>query len=105
MLARIAWWAKWICLGALAQPVSHAGAEAGVGDARACQEAARAAEQAFSLPTGILAAIGKVESGNWPWAANIDGAGQSFRTKAEAVEALSRVRVPRPGNIDIGCFQ
>jgi hypothetical protein len=74
-------------------------------DTAACDRAARDAEGEFALPTGMLAAIGSVESGRWPWSANVDGAAETYRSKAEAIEALARVRTPRPFDVDIGCFQ
>jgi hypothetical protein len=52
-----------------------------------------------------MAAIGKAESAQWPWTANVDGAPEVYTNKAEALEALTRVRYPKPANIDVGCFQ
>ena len=94
-------WLGWISLVFMTSPVS---AQA-VDDRSICEQVGRAAEQAFDLPQGILVAIGKAESAQWPWTANVDGAPEMYRTKAEAMEALTRVRVPRPANMDIGCFQ
>ena len=74
-------------------------------DSIACDRAARDAEDEFGLPSGMLAAIGSVESGRWPWTANIDGGAETYRSKAEAIEALTRVRMPRPSDVDVGCFQ
>jgi hypothetical protein len=74
-------------------------------DTVACDRAARDAEGEFGLPAGILVAIGSVESGRWPWTANIDGSAEIYRSKAEAIEALNRVRTPRPSDVDVGCFQ
>ena len=74
-------------------------------DAIACDRAARDAEGEFGLPAGVLLAIGTVESGRWPWTANVDGAAERYQSKAEAVEALTRVRTPRPADVDVGCFQ
>jgi hypothetical protein len=74
-------------------------------DTVACDRAARDAEGEFELPVGILAAIGSVESGRWPWTANVDGAAETYRSKAEAVDALNKTRTPRPADVDVGCFQ
>ena len=74
-------------------------------DTVVCDQAARDAEGEFGLPSGMLAAIGSVESGRWPWTANIDGAAETYRSKAEAIAALTRVRVPVPSDVDVGCFQ
>lgn len=76
-----------------------------VDDRSVCQQVGQAAEQAFGLPAGILAAIGKAESAQWPWTANVDGAAEVYPNKAEALDALTRVRSPKPANIDVGCFQ
>lgn len=94
-------WLGWISLAIVATP---AWAQA-VDDRAVCERVGRAAEQAFDLPQGILVAIGKAESAQWPWTANVDGMPEMYRTKADAVEALTKVRVPRPANMDIGCFQ
>ena len=45
--------------GALADPTLN------YGSLNACEQAGIAAEQAGGLPTGLLLAIGKVESGRW----------------------------------------
>jgi hypothetical protein len=74
-------------------------------DLNACDRAARDAETEFGLPTDMLKAIGSVESGHWPWSANVDGMAETYRSKAEAIAALTRVRTPRPVDIDVGCFQ
>ena len=100
LLRQVRWWG-WIGLlasvtPARAQPVD---------DRLICQVVGQAAEQAFGLPPGILAAIGKAESAQWPWTANVYGAAEVYRSKSEALEALTRVRSPRPANMDIGCFQ
>jgi len=80
-------------------------ARAQANDLNACNQAARDAETEFGLPTGMLKAIGSVESGHWPWSANIDGVAETYRSKAEALAALARVRMPRPADVDVGCFQ
>src|ERR1700712_5157250 len=74
-------------------------------DRAICERAALDAEQEFGLPSGMLSAIGKAESNAWPWTANVDGAAEIYRSKNEAVDALTRIRSPRPANMDIGCFQ
>src|SRR5579863_6871193 len=68
-------------------------------DARlACDRAAVQAENAGSLPPGLLAAIGTVESGRvdatglyrraWPWSINADGAGYFAASKSEAISTV-----------------
>jgi hypothetical protein len=81
------------------------GASAQTNDTNACDQAAKDAETEFALPAGMLAAIGAVESARWPWTANIDGAAETYKSKAEAVLALTRVRSPTPSDVDVGCFQ
>lgn len=98
-------WPGWFLLVVWSHHSASAGLRPDTTDSAICEQAALGAEQEFSLPSGILSAIGKVESGAWPWAANIDGAAELYQSKAEAVEALSRVRSPRPVNMDLGCFQ
>ena len=95
---------RWICLVGL-MLLTGTPARATGADALMCEQAARDAEREFRLPEGILLAIGKAESASWPWTANVDGAPEIFQSKAEAVEALTRLRSPKPGNVDVGCFQ
>lgn len=96
---------RWLCVAALSYSPSLAHAERSGEDGAICGEVADGAERAFGLPSGMLRAIGKVESGSWPWAANVDGAAETYRSRAEATEALLRVRTRKPTNIDVGCFQ
>jgi soluble lytic murein transglycosylase-like protein len=92
-----------LCAAALLAPCAKGWAQGD--DSNACDRAARDAEGEFSLPPGVLLAIGSVESGRWPWTANVDGAAETYRSKAEAIAALTRVRSPRPADVDVGCFQ
>jgi hypothetical protein len=79
-----------------------------------CDAAADTAERNYGLPSGILAAIGRVESGRadaaghvaaWPWA--IDAAGAAgFPPSAEAaVASVQALQQQGQRNIDVGCFQ
>ena len=81
----------------------------------ACEQAGREAERQFDLPVGLLAAIGRVESGRWdatlgrvvptPWA--IDAAGQPMMPESKEA-ALRQTRALQDSgvrNIDVGCFQ
>jgi hypothetical protein len=92
-----------LCMLALLRPDAKAWAQQD--DAKACDQAARVAEGEFGLPAGVLVAIGSVESGRWPWTANVDGAAETYQSKAEAITALTRIRTPRPADVDVGCFQ
>ena len=80
-----------------------------------CEQAAVEAEQEFNLPTGLLMAIGRVESGRydpatgnivpWPWTIDVAGDGRQFETAAEAIRTTELLRVGGARNIDVGCFQ
>ncbi len=85
--------------------LSCAAARAQADDTVVCGRAARDGEGEVGLPAGILSAIGSVESGRWPWVANVDGVAERYRSKTEAVAALTRVRTPQPFDVDVGCFQ
>src|SRR4051812_35095139 len=82
---------------------------------QACRQAVAAAERAHGIPTHLLAAVARVESGRrdqssgtfnpWPWTINMDGQGSFHDTKAQAVAAAQAMR-PRVGrSIDVGCMQ
>jgi hypothetical protein len=80
-----------------------------------CEQAGRQAERTYNLPSGILLAIGRVESGRWdgaqgrivpwPWAVDANGDGKLFDSKAEAVARTTALRAGGMPNIDVGCFQ
>lgn len=80
-----------------------------------CDRAAAQAEHAGSLPTGLLAAIGTVESGRidasslsrraWPWSINADGAGYFAASKTEAISTVRALQPRGARYIDVGCFQ
>jgi hypothetical protein len=80
-----------------------------------CERAAVAAEQASGLPSGLLLAIGRVESGRWdatrgrmtawPWTINAAGKGQWFETKDAAVRTVRTLLDGGMRSIDTGCFQ
>jgi hypothetical protein len=80
-----------------------------------CEQAGQVAERQYAVPAGLLAAIGRVESGRWdaslgrsvpsPWA--IDAAGTPMQPSSKEA-ALQQVRDLQAGgvrNIDVGCFQ
>lgn len=82
-------------------PVTH--------EARAstCAEAARSAEQRRGLPTGLLAAIGSIESGGWSWSVNgNDGmSGRRFANAEDAMRYTEGLLGAGLRTIDLGCFQ
>lgn len=78
-----------------------------------CESAARAAAREAGIPATVLLAITLAETGRrmdgqlrpWPWAANAEGQGHWFATRAEAV-AFARATLARgQRNLDLGCFQ
>ena len=91
-----------------------AGLACGRAAAGPCEVGARAAEQAFGLPDGLLAAIGRIESGRpetgggfaaWPWAVNAAGQGYFPQSAAEASALVAGLRARGVQSIDVGCFQ
>ncbi len=80
-----------------------------------CERAGIAAERAAGLPTGLLLAIGRVESGrwdatrgrmtSWPWAINAAGKGQWFDSKTAAIQTVRTLFDNGVRSIDVGCFQ
>jgi soluble lytic murein transglycosylase-like protein len=81
----------------------------------ACRQAVAAAERAHGIPTHLLAAIARVESGRrdqssgtfnpWPWTINVDGQGSFYDSKAQAVAAAISIRPRVTKSIDVGCMQ
>ncbi|HVC61985.1 MAG TPA: lytic transglycosylase domain-containing protein [Acetobacteraceae bacterium] len=86
-----------------------------VAPAGRCDQAAAAAERQYALPAGILAAIGRVETGRsgparqaphpWPWSLNADGAGSMAPTRRDAIARVRALRARGTQSIDVGCFQ
>lgn len=80
-----------------------------------CEAAIAAAERAQAIPSRILPAIGRVESGRldpatgrvraWPWAINYEGQGHWFESKDEAVAAVQALQARGVKSIDVGCMQ
>ncbi len=94
-------------------------ADVGQGQAQlanlACRQAVGAAERAHGIPTHLLAAIARVESGRrdqssgafnpWPWTINFDGQGIFYYNKMQAVAAATAMRPRVTKSIDVGCMQ
>jgi hypothetical protein len=81
---------------------------------QACRQAIRAAERAQGIPTQLMAAIGRVESGRreadgsvnpWPWSINAEGVDHVFDTKAQAIAAVQALQAQGMRSIDVGCMQ
>ena len=81
-----------------------------------CERAIGAAEHAQAIPPLLLPAIGRVESGRpdpdskgrirpWPWTIDVEGQGQSFATKEEAIAAVQALQAGGARSIDVGCMQ
>jgi Transglycosylase SLT domain len=80
-----------------------------------CRGAAGMAEREAGLPTGLLLAIGKIESGRanpatgeidpWPFTTNLRGAGRVFASSQEAVAWVEAQQAVGSRAIDVGCFQ
>ncbi len=79
-----------------------------------CEAVASEAEEAFSLPEGILASIARVESGRkmqngfymaWPWTINDNGKGLFFDTRQSAIDHINKQEELNNTAIDIGCMQ
>ena len=80
-----------------------------------CRAAIAAAERTHALPSGLLLAIGLVESGRtdpktgqrhpWPWAVNAEGRGALFETREAALAFVRQAEAAGTRSIDIGCLQ
>jgi hypothetical protein len=79
-----------------------------------CEDAGRAAEAEWHLPSGLLNAIGRVESGRpassgrmeaYPFTIDAAGQGQFFQTADEASSATRDLLLRGVASIDVGCFQ
>lgn len=80
-----------------------------------CEQAGAEAERSYGLPSGMLVAIGRVESGRWdaarrrivpwPWSVGTPTAGNYLDNKDDAIATVRRLRASGASNIDVGCFQ
>lgn len=78
-----------------------------------CDRAALAAAATHGVPSQIMLAIARVETGRqrdgtlypWPWAVNEAGRSHWFQTRAEAEAHVMAALDKGQNNIDIGCFQ
>jgi hypothetical protein len=80
-----------------------------------CRAAISAAETAQAIPSQLLAAIGRVESGRadpltgtispWPWTVDVEGVGHYYPSKQEAIAAVLQARARGVQSIDVGCLQ
>ncbi len=80
-----------------------------------CARLTDRAERAHGLPTHLLSAISKVESGRWhaasgailawPWTVTAGGKGRFLPSKKAAIAEVERLRARGVRNIDVGCMQ
>jgi hypothetical protein len=80
-----------------------------------CRAAITVAEREAQIPSGLLQALGRVESGRrdpetgrfgpWPWTINAEGRGQFFPTREEAIAAVRQLQARGVRVIDVGCMQ
>jgi hypothetical protein len=80
-----------------------------------CEAAGAAAEREFALPSGLLQAIGHVETGrgnpadgtvsSFPWSINVEGEDRTAPSAAAAIELVSALQQAGHRSIDVGCFQ
>jgi hypothetical protein len=80
-----------------------------------CDAAVQTAEARHRLPSGLLFAISKVESGRfdpgehrlepWPWTVQAEGRGLYFENKAQAVRWVEDAMARGITSIDTGCLQ
>lgn len=88
---------------------------AATADPASCDQHGAVAEAALQIPSGLLRAIGRVESGRrnpatggftpWPWTINANGQGRFFNDSASAAEAVRALQAAGTASIDVGCFQ
>lgn len=79
-----------------------------------CRAAVAYMERAANIPSQLMAAIARIESGRadgqggvspWPWTINVEGAGYTFDTKAAAIAAVREHQARGAKSIDVGCMQ
>ena len=79
-----------------------------------CRGAIMQAERGAAMPTQLMAAIARVESGRpdargvmqpWPWTINAEGVGSFYNSKAEAIAAVRALQARGVRAIDVGCMQ
>jgi hypothetical protein len=80
-----------------------------------CEAAATSAEYTARLPPRLLSAISITETGRldpatghlrpWPWSIDVDGEGQVFATREDAIAAVKALQAQGVKSIDVGCMQ
>ena len=79
-----------------------------------CKAAIGVVERMTGVPDRLMQAISIVESGRrsadgtvaaWPWTINVEGVGEVFDTKQQAIAAVNAHRARGARSIDVGCMQ
>jgi hypothetical protein len=79
-----------------------------------CRVAIATQERVAGVPDRLMQAIAIVESGRregggpataWPWTINVEGVGEVFDTKQQAIAAVTAHRAAGARSIDVGCMQ
>ena len=79
-----------------------------------CRQAIAMVERSTGMPAFLMSAIARVESGRpdgqggvhpWPWTINVEGAGYTYDSKAEAIAAVRAFQAKGARSIDVGCMQ
>ena len=80
-----------------------------------CAQRTAKAEFTAGIPTHLLTAISKVESGRWraetgeiiawPWTVTAGGEGRFLPSKTAAIAEVERLQAKGVTNIDVGCMQ
>lgn len=84
-----------------------------IADANICDAATERASRETGVPLHILKAIARTESGltvknefvPWPWTINVEGQGERFENKSQALAHFDKHYNAGSRNIDLGCFQ
>lgn len=84
-------------------------------EAKTCDSAIQLQELRLRIPTGLLSAISRAESGRWnasdaaivawPWTVTTGGKGHFLPNRADAVAYVKSLQADGVENIDIGCMQ
>ncbi len=86
---------------------------AGANVSETCDRAAEIASSRTGVPIDVLRAITRNETGRtqssvlrpWPWTVNMEGAGQWFASRDEALAYVRRKYDAGARSFDVGCFQ
>src|SRR3984885_12661954 len=99
------------CQSALAEPIMRPVGPPGL----LCRQAIDPATRTHAIPPGLLAAIGRVESGRhdpvsgatnpWPWTVDAEGQGAFYDSKELAIAAVHALQARGVRSIDVGCMQ